>query len=326
MSERRRNQDETLGQAAGDCARAVTDQVHQFYEAYRFPGVRPLDQDGLILRRRLAGCRPGPGEDKPRWRVLDAGCGTGNTTISLARRFPNVDFLGVDLSAGSLSVAEKTAKEQGLPNIRFRQWNLLDSGMEEGSFDLVLCLGVLHHTAGMLAVLSNLREEMTDNGRLYLWVYGQHGRYRHSLNRRLLSMLLAAGPSVEDPVALAREFLRSGGQGSVFCDLLGTGSSSSLRNKALTEPAWIADQLLNPNEILLTMESLLALLRNAQLEIEQWLGLPEKPYHLLGSEMLLQRYEQLSPCDQLIALDLLLKPERYFLVLRRLPEAEVLAR
>jgi len=324
MSKPGRNQGEARSQAS-ESESAVTNQVREFYETFCFPGVRPLDQDGLILMRRLDRCLFSSGGERACRRVLDAGCGTGNTTISLARRFPDVDFLGVDLSAGSLLIAQGAAKEAGLPNIRFRQWNLLESELHEGCFDVVLCLGVLHHTANMQSVLANLRKALTENGSLYLWVYGQYGRYRHSLNRRLLSMLMSADPPVDDPVVLAREFLRSGGQGAVFHDLLGTGPSSALREKALTEPAWIADQFLNPNEYMLTMETLLALLREAGLEIEQWLGLPEKPFRLLGSEVLIERYDRLFAHEQLIALDLLLKPDRYFLVLRKFSNAGVLA-
>jgi SAM-dependent methyltransferase len=254
------------------------------------------------------------------WRVLDAGCGTGNTGISLARSFGDVDFLGVDFSAPSLAIAAKAARDAALHNIRFRQWNLLDRELDEGLFDVVLCLGVLHHTANIPVVLANLRERMTDEGSLYLWVYGQHGRYRHSLNRRLLDMLLSAVPSGDDAVGLARELLANA---AVSGDLFGTGLPASLKEKVGKERAWIADQFLSPNEILLTMESLLPLLRGAGLELAQWLGLPEGAPRLLGSERLLERFEQLDNDQQRIALDLLLKPDRYFLVLRKLPRPEV---
>jgi SAM-dependent methyltransferase len=244
----------------------------------------------------------------------------------LARRFPEADFLGVDLSASSLEIAQRTAQEEGLPNIRFRQWNLLESELNEGCFDVVLCLGVLHHTANMQSVLGNLREALSESGSLYLWVYGQHGRYRHSLNRRLLRMLMSANPPASDPVELAREFLRSGGQGAVLSDLFGKGPSSGMMEKVLAEPAWIADQFLNPNEAMLTMENLLGLVKEARLEIESWLGLPEKPFRLFGSEALIERYRRLSASEQLIALDLLLKPDRYFLVLQKIPNARVAPR
>jgi len=306
------------------CERSpITDQVRKFYEQFHFPGIRPLDHDGLILMRHLAACLPGSGRKELHRRVLDAGCGTGNTGISLARSFRDVDFLGIDFSAPSLAIGEKAARDAGLHNIRFRQWNLLDRELHEGLFDVVLCLGVLHHTADMRVVLANLRETMTDEGSLYLWVYGHHGRYRHSLNRRLLDMLLSTVASGDDPVVLARELLLNADHGAVSRDLFGTGLPASLKEKVGNQPAWIADQFLSPNEILLTMESLLPLLRGAGLELVQWLGLPEKAPRLLGSELLLERFERLDHDQQRIALDLLLKPERYFLVLRKLSRSEV---
>ena len=305
--------------------RAVTDRVQKFYERFCFPGIRPLDQDGLILMRHLAGCLQSQRGNKQRRRVLDAGCGTGNTAIALACRFKDADFLGIDISAPSLSIARQAAEQAELHNVRFRHWNLLERELHEGLFDVVLCLGVLHHTANMPVVLANLREAMTDEGVLYLWVYGQHGRYRHSLNRRLLDMLVSAGPPAEDPVGLARELLLNGGQGAVSSDLFGTGLPASLKEKALGEPAWIADQFLSPNEVLLTMESLLPLLRQAGLELAQWLGLPERASRLLGSDRLLERYARLDRHQQLIALDLLLKPNRYFLILGKRSAPQVVS-
>ena len=49
----------------------------------------------------------------------------------------------------------------------------------------------LHSDMGR--VLANLRGCLNPGGHLYLWVYGKHGRYRHSLNMRLLAMLTGPG-------------------------------------------------------------------------------------------------------------------------------------
>jgi SAM-dependent methyltransferase len=317
MCNRRPNPRESPQNATSAAERALTDRVRQFYEQFHFPGVRPPDQDGLILMRRLAGCLGGSRGEPQRSRVLDAGCGTGNTVISLARRFTDVDFLGIDISASSLSIAAQAAQEAGLRNIRFRRWDLLERNLGEGLFDVVLCLGVLHHTANGEAALRNLREATTEDGIVFLWVYGQHGRYRHSLNVRLLSMLLSAGPLADDPVGLAREFALNGGRGAVAGDLLAADMSAPVKERILREPAWIADQFLNPNEVLFTMESLLPLLRSAGLQIERWLGLPEAASSQLGSDVLRKRFETMDRDRQMMALDLLLKPDRYFLSLRR---------
>jgi len=173
----------------------------------------------------------------------------------------------------------------------------------------------------MPLALANLGGVLTDDATLYLWVYGHHGRHRHSLNCRLLDMLVSAAPPAEDPVALAREFLTSGGGGTVSYDLFGAGPASSLKQEIGSEIAWIADQFLNPNEILLTMESLLPLLEKARLKLARWLGVPEDAARQLGSRLLRERYDLLTCRQQMIALDLLLKPDHYFFALGKDPNA-----
>ena len=95
--------------------------------------------------------------------------------------------------------------------------------------------------------------------------------------------------------------------------------------KVLDQAAWIADQFLSPNEVSFTMESLLPLLRNRGFQLARWLGLPEGACRLLGSALLQERFERLDRHRQLLALDLLLKPNRYFLILRKLSPAEVVS-
>jgi SAM-dependent methyltransferase len=297
----------------------VSRKVREFYEKFRFPTVRPPAQDGLILMRRLDRSVGRSRNNASTMRVLDAGCGTGNTVISLAKQFTDIEFLGTDFSAPSLSIAEQAARVAGLQNIRFRTWDLMEPERKHGAFDIVLCLGVLHHTANMERVLSNLRGVLKDEGELYLWLYGRHGRYRHFLNRRVLGMLLDPESDSDEQVRLAREFALHGGNGAVLNDLFGTRAARSMQGKVLEEPAWVADQFLNPHEVLLDMEELLALASTAGLEIDQWLGAPEKVSCYLGSPEVAKRFEQLPRHQRFIALDLLLKPDRYFVTLRKSP-------
>ncbi|HQR05747.1 MAG TPA: class I SAM-dependent methyltransferase [Gemmatales bacterium] len=72
-------------------------------------------------------------------RVLDFGCGTG-TSVPILHAIPGVTFAqGIDLSAESISQAEKM---HGHDNRRF--YALADY-QPDGSFDLVFCNGVFHH-------------------------------------------------------------------------------------------------------------------------------------------------------------------------------------
>lgn len=314
MSETGRPRADDAGGADGD-ERDVTRRVRAFYERYPFPRVRPPEQDGLILMRRLlrpAAQRRGGGP----LRVLDAGCGTANTMLALARRLPDARFLGLDLSDSSLAVARASAADLRLANVRFRRGDLRDPLDDEEGFDVVLCMGVLHHTADMPAVLARLREALAGDGDLYLWVYGAHGRYRHRLNARLLSMLLEAGPPVDDPVGFARDFLEHAGAGMALADLAAATERIAARGAVLRDPAWIADQFLHPHDEHVDLPHLLAIVEAAGLRLAEWLGVATRPERYFGSSALRARFRRLAPRAQLLALDLLLKPDRYFVRLR----------
>ena len=57
------------------------------------------------------------GNDHP--IVLELGCGKGEYTLDMARRFPSLNFIGVDIKGARLWRGAKTATEEGLPNVAF---------------------------------------------------------------------------------------------------------------------------------------------------------------------------------------------------------------
>src|SRR5689334_7267540 len=58
---------------------------------------------------------------RPGERVLDVGCGTGESTRDCARAAVNGAVLGVDLSSEMLAFARRIAAAEGLGNVEFRQ-------------------------------------------------------------------------------------------------------------------------------------------------------------------------------------------------------------
>jgi ubiquinone/menaquinone biosynthesis C-methylase UbiE len=297
----------------------ITRQVRQFYEKVNFPGTRPLDQDGLILMKyMMRSITKGSGDGgEMKMRILDAGCGTGNTVLALAREFKKTQFTGVDLSARSLEICRNRARKEKIDNVRFLEGDLMNRDCCHGPFDIILCLGVLHHTASMPDVLENLGQVLEERGQLILWVYGRHGRYRHALNKRLLSMLLGDEIDRGAAVDLAREFAVGFGNGDALADLFGEGISGQIIEEVLENPSWVADQYLHPREVLLDMEGLLDLIDGAGLSLQQWLGIPSDISGLLTPGVLRERFKSLEGRQKFVALDLLLKPSRYFVVLQR---------
>jgi tRNA (guanine-N7-)-methyltransferase len=51
--------------------------------------------------------------------VLELACGKGDYAIGMARMFPEKNFVGVDIKGNRLWRGAKTAKEDGLDNVRF---------------------------------------------------------------------------------------------------------------------------------------------------------------------------------------------------------------
>ena len=51
--------------------------------------------------------------------VLELGCGKGEYTLALAERYPEKNFIGIDIKGARLWRGAKTALENKLPNVRF---------------------------------------------------------------------------------------------------------------------------------------------------------------------------------------------------------------
>ena len=87
--------------------------------------------------RDLARCLPA---GNPPRRVLDFGCGLGDTSAALASLFPNAEVLGVDTAAQAVAHARVHYVSGG------RLWfETLDRLAADGSFELCYCNGVFHH-------------------------------------------------------------------------------------------------------------------------------------------------------------------------------------
>lgn len=75
-------------------------------------------------------------------RVLDAGCGDGLLSLSLAKRHPEWTLVGVDLHADLLAGARARAAARGLGNISFQAADLLEP-LPLSGFDVVIALECL---------------------------------------------------------------------------------------------------------------------------------------------------------------------------------------
>jgi SAM-dependent methyltransferase len=130
---------------------------------------RLLDQASTLTELLHAGTRYGPGE-----HVLEAGCGVGAQTLTLARNSPEARFTCVDVSAESLAAARARADAAGLRNVTFRRADLFELPFPEERFDHVFVCFVLEHLARPREALAALRARLRPGGTLTV-IEGDHG-------------------------------------------------------------------------------------------------------------------------------------------------------
>ena len=103
-----------------------------------------------------------PGE-----RVLDVGCGTGQTTVEIARRVaPNGRVVGVDISKPMLGSARRRPTAPGAVAIDFREADAQVAPIERAAFDVVFSRFGVMFFADPVAAFTNLRGALRPTGRL----------------------------------------------------------------------------------------------------------------------------------------------------------------
>ncbi len=108
-------------------------------------------------------------------KVLIAGCGTGNQVIN-ASRYKNAQITAIDLSSASLAYAIRKAEEYGMKNISFKKMDLLDVGALQQNFDIIECIGVLHHMKDPAKGHSVLNNQLEPGGYIKLGLYSEIAR------------------------------------------------------------------------------------------------------------------------------------------------------
>jgi SAM-dependent methyltransferase len=109
-------------------------------------------------------------------RVLDVGCGTGQTTREAARAAVAGSAVGVDLSAPMLERARRLSDDQGLANITFQQADAQVHRFPPAHFDLCISRFGMMFFADPGAALTNIGRALRPDARLVMLVWQSRDR------------------------------------------------------------------------------------------------------------------------------------------------------
>src|SRR4051794_3138693 len=132
----------------------------------------------------------------PTDRVLDIGCGTGQTTRDAARRAASGAALGIDLSSRMIEVARQQATNEGVDNVTFEQVDAQVHPFDAGSFDVAISRTGAMFFGDMGAAFANIARAIRRDGRLALLTWQPLPANEWI---REISMAMAAGRPLPAP-------------------------------------------------------------------------------------------------------------------------------
>ena len=167
----------------------VTDTVKAFYEKTPFPNYDDLDSRESLRAKAQRGVfarlldRQLPRSAK----ILEAGCGTGQLSNFLGMGWDRT-VIGADLCHNSLRLAKAFRDRCSIENAHFVQMNLFRPPFADGTFDVIISNGVLHHTSDPKGGFVQLARKLKPGGYFVIGLYNWLGRLPTLWRRALIQM------------------------------------------------------------------------------------------------------------------------------------------
>lgn len=306
---------------------SITQNVENMYKKYPYPSpsTETSQTNELLNLLRIFELESKTKlEDK---FFLDAGSGSGHRITNVANFFKKCNFLGIDISETSLKIANELKELKKISNIEFIKHNIMHGVENLGKFDIILCMGVLHHLSNPEKGLQILTKTLQNDGMIFLYLYGKLGGHKRMLNKELISILMNKEKlDYELGIKLVRD---------LGLNKFDYGWNLNFKNKN-EEDALIVDSLLHANEILYDCSDIDDLFKKSNLygyvifgiskgtdgllfdtgiESSEKLSIPQTNVsQIFKNDFSLSKYESLNIQDRYRILDLLYEPNGYTII------------
>lgn len=155
--------------------------VRAFYERNPFPGYAPGDDAAQIVDRgrRSPFLAALDASLAPDATVLDLGCGTAQVAAFLALSARGRTVVALDGCRASLRAADRFRTRERVDGLALVRADLFQPPLARGSFQLVLCRGVVHHTEDPCGAIRAVAARVAPGGHLVLGFYEPCARGLH---------------------------------------------------------------------------------------------------------------------------------------------------
>ena len=184
--------------------------------------------------------------ERKKLNILVAGCGSDQAAI-LAKCNPIHNFTGIDISAASLAHQKKLIKKHKIKNLTLICDDFRNVKISE-KFNYIISTGVIHHLDDPGSALNFFEKNLTDDGVLYLMVYGdQQTEGIKGLKNIFKKLEFEQNSSSIRSIKLLKEKLKKNHPAVIFSEYF----------KDIDEDAGIVDTFLHPKEKFYSIKELI---------------------------------------------------------------------
>lgn len=101
-------------------------------------------------------------------KILDLGVGSGYLSFPIAKKYPDISVIGLDIVEKALEANRSTAKEENVRNINFITYNGIDFPFSDNEFDMVISRYALHHFPDIQKSISEVSRVIKQEGFLFI--------------------------------------------------------------------------------------------------------------------------------------------------------------
>jgi ubiquinone/menaquinone biosynthesis C-methylase UbiE len=139
---------ESLGRRFARLATDVVVRRPALWRVFRRPMERQFDSlapvwETRIMPHHVQALEQALAEVAAPRRALDVGSGTGVATFAVARRYPEAEVVGIDLSAQMVEQARSKTPPELADRVRFQVGDASALAFDDGAFDLVVLMNAI---------------------------------------------------------------------------------------------------------------------------------------------------------------------------------------